>query len=128
MRTINDSVKLRNLGTPFAHLLLAIHNIGVEFAKLTVNRAKIAVELNAHPEILMEPIQLLIRGEYASAYDIVKDFARGKPAMTLAEIREFIVSLRLKDPAKLLAMTPENYRPADYSAQIAEITAQLNKL
>jgi len=127
-RTINDSVKLRNLGTPIAHLILSVHNIETEFAKLVVNNAKIAAELNAHPEILMEPIQLAIRGEFSRAYDIVKDFARGKPTLTLAEIHEFIISLKLKDPAKLLAMTPENYRPADYSAQIAEVKTLFNKI
>ncbi len=110
-RDLSDSTVLRNLGVAFGHSFLGWKSLETGIAKLEVNRAKLAEDLQNHPEILAEAIQTILRktGDTAG-YEKLKKLTRGEK-LTLEKIREFVESLKIPEieKKKLLELTPEKY-------------------
>ena len=79
--------------------------------RLEISRERIVEELSAHPEILGEAIQTLLR-KYGmqDAYEQLKQLQRGQNA-SLQTLREFIKNTDLPDSDKklLLSLEPQNY-------------------
>ena len=110
-RDLSDSTVLRNLGVAFAHTLIALHSLEKGNNKLELNADKMHADLNAHWELLAEPIQTMMRRyQLPNAYAQLKDATRGK-CITQQHIQEFINALNLPAEAKqrLLTLTPTNY-------------------
>ncbi len=79
--------------------------------KIVVNEEKIRADLDAHPEVLTEAIQTILRREGIPAmYEELRDMARGKK-ITMADLHEFINRLPVTDAVRneLLNLTPSNY-------------------
>ncbi len=110
-RDLSDSTVLRNQGVTMAHSLLAIKNILKGLNRLTVNKEKIANELDSHWEVLAEAIQTILRKNgQLDAYEKLKELTRGeKISKTL--IVDFITNLKLpkNDKAFLRSLSPETY-------------------
>lgn len=110
-RDLSDSTVLRNLGVAVAHSLLAYNSLQTGLKKLTVNKEKIAYELNQHWEVLTEVIQTVLR-KYGvqNPYELLKDFSQGK-AIQKQDIKHFIQTLDLPSAAKqeLMELTPATY-------------------
>lgn len=111
-RDLSDSTVLRNLGVGVGYAYLAYHSLVAGLGKLSVNHDQLNSELEAHWEILAEPIQTVMR-RYGiiNAYEQLKEFTRGQ-MITKKMLHEFIkAQTHLPDTQKekLLALTPQTY-------------------
>ena len=110
-RDLSDSTVLRNMGVALGHAVLAQQSLRVGLAKLELNPAAVAADLDEAWEVLAEPIQTVMRRHgMAGAYEKLKSATRGQ-AVTRAALHELIESLELPpdDKARLLALTPAGY-------------------
>lgn len=111
-RDLTDSTVLRNIGVPFAHIILAIRSIEKGLGKLVLNEKKIQDDLEANWAVVAEAIQTILRREnYPNPYEALKELTRGKAAIDKKAIHSFIRSLKISSELKkeLLAITPSSY-------------------
>ena len=110
-RDLTDSTVLRNLGSGFGHVLIALDSLKRGINKLEVNHQVIADDLDANWEVLAEPIQTVMR-RYGveQPYEKLKALTRGH-RINAGIIREFVEKLDIPDSAKqqLIEMTPASY-------------------
>ena len=110
-RDLTDSTVLRNMGVALGYTALACHSLGIGLAKLQLNEAALAEDLDAAWEVLAEPIQTVMR-RYAvpGAYERLKEVTRGK-TVRAEDLHALIRSLEIPDSEKerLLALTPAGY-------------------
>lgn len=119
-RDLSDSTVLRNMAAAFGYALTAYQSVLKGLEKISFDRVSAREELNAHPEVLAEAVQTVLRAAgYKNAYETLRDFTRGKK-MTAALFHEFIEGLAVDGPtkARLRALTLEKY--LGRAAQIAE--------
>lgn len=110
-RDLSDSTVQRSLGMAFGYSLLAYRRIQRGLGKISVNRARLLADLQAHPEVLAEAIQTVLRREgYAEPYEVLKGLSRGRD-LDLAAIHQFIDGLDLDAAVKneLRALSPAAY-------------------
>jgi adenylosuccinate lyase len=110
-RDLSDSTVERGFGTAFGLSLVAYSSIEKGLGKISVNYKKIAEALEAHPEVIAEGVQTILRREGVSGgYDILKAATRGK-SVSLEELHRLIESLDIPTKAReeLLALRPTNY-------------------
>jgi adenylosuccinate lyase len=122
-RDLTDSTVLRNMGVALGYSLLGWVSLAQGVAKLDVDPARLAADLDANWEVLAEPIQTVMR-RYGlpSPYEQLKALTRGKAGMTRAMLHAFIDGLALPDDAKkrLKALTP-----ATYTGRAAELAKRI---
>jgi adenylosuccinate lyase len=110
-RDLTDSTVLRNLGSGFGHVLIALDSLKRGIGKLEVNHAVIAADLDQNWEVLAEPIQTVMR-RYGidQPYEKLKALTRGRKIDATA-IREFVEGLDLPESARqeLIQLTPASY-------------------
>jgi len=111
-RDLTGSTVLRNLGVAFGHMLLACRRTAKGLAKVSPNRERMYDEVIAHPEVLAEAYQTILRRENVKEpYELLKQLTRGKQQITLKDLHEFIehlpISAHIKDELRML--TPETY-------------------
>ena len=110
-RDLTDSTVLRNLGTGFAHSIVAYQATLKGISKLEVNAQGLADELDRNWELLAEPIQTVMR-RYGieNPYEKLKDLTRGK-RVNQQIMADFIDGLDLPQAAKdeMKLLTPANY-------------------
>ena len=119
-RDLTDSTVLRNLGVPFAHLLIAVKSIEKGLGKLELNRDVLAAALEANWMVVAEGIQTVLRREgYPQPYEALKALTRGHRHVGEREIGTFIASLDVDDDVKaeLTAIRPENYVGVAYELE-----------
>lgn len=110
-RDLSDSTVQRNFGTALAHSLIAYRATLKGLSKIAVNEEAIKADLNAHPEVLAEAIQTILRREgVPMPYEKLKEVTRGK-TVTMENLQTFIKNLDVTDSVRkeLQALTPENY-------------------
>lgn len=110
-RDLSDSTIERNFGVAFGHSMIAYLSLEKGIGKLEVNEALMAQELDAHPEVLTEAIQLLLKKHgIENAYEQMKKLSRGAK-VTLEDLHAFIEKVDMPEPEKkrLLALTPATY-------------------
>jgi adenylosuccinate lyase len=111
-RDLTDSTVLRNMGVALGYALLGWIALRQGLAKLEVDAARIAEDLDANWEVLAEPIQTVMRRYgIANPYEQLKALTRGSKGMTRDTLHAFIDGLALPDDAKarLKALTPSTY-------------------
>jgi adenylosuccinate lyase len=110
-RDLTDSTVLRNLGTGFGHVLIALDSLKRGIGKLEINADAMATDLDNNWEVLAEPIQTVMR-RYGieQPYEKLKALTRGQK-IDAETIRVFVESLEMPESAKreLLALTPALY-------------------
>ena len=110
-RDLTDSTVLRNMGVALGYAVLAWDSLARGLAKLEVNEAALAADLDTAWEVLAEPIQTVMR-RYGlpKPYERLKELTRGK-AITREAVAAFIDTLELPQAEKdrLRAMTPGSY-------------------
>ncbi len=119
-RDLSDSTVERNFGAAFGHSLAAYRSVLEGLGRCAPDEAAARAELEAHPEVLAEGIQTILRREKARGpYELLSRFTRGR-TVTAEELREFIRGLELRPSVKreLLDLTPLNY--TGLAAKIAE--------
>lgn len=111
-RDLTDSTVLRNIGVPFAHIILAIKSIEKGLGKLVLNTNALNADLEANWAVVAEAIQTILRREnYPQPYEALKDLTRGKNGINQESIHEFIDGLKVTAAVKkeLKKITPQNY-------------------
>lgn len=111
-RDLTDSTVLRNIGVPFAHVMISLSSIEKGLSKLLLNKEKIDADLAANWAVVAEAIQTILRREnYPNPYEKLKELTRGNHAITQEKIHAFIQTLEVNESVKkeLLAITPFNY-------------------
>lgn len=110
-RDLSDSTVLRNIGSVAGYAVIAYQSLEKGLSKLIPNEAHIEAELHAHPEVLTEAIQTVMRCYgIETAYEQLKALSRGEK-ITLNQLREFIdtLTIPLEEKERLKQLTPENY-------------------
>lgn len=78
-RDLSDSTALRNLGVALGHSLLAWQNLTRGFAQLAPNVQVLDADLDAHWEVLAEPLQHALRlAGRPVPYDQIRQFTQGQ--------------------------------------------------
>jgi len=120
-RDLTDSTVLRNLGVALGHAVLGFTALRQGLAKLDVDPACIAADLDANLEVLAEAIQTVMRRyNLPTPYEQLKALTRGKSGMTREALAAFVDGLALPDDvkARLRALTPSTY--IGLAAQLAK--------
>jgi adenylosuccinate lyase len=111
-RDLTDSTVLRNMGVALGYALLGWVALRQGLAKLEIDAARIAADLDANWEVLAEPIQTVMRRYgIANPYEQLKALTRGKTGMTRESLHAFVDGLALPPDARarLKALTPATY-------------------
>jgi len=106
-RDLSDSTVQRNIGVAFGYHVLAASSLLKGIGKLSVDRAALKRELDSHPEVLAEAIQILLRKHgVPGAYEQLKKLTRGA-AVTRASLLAFVETLPLtRDEKRRLRAWP----------------------
>src|SRR5699024_8363858 len=87
-RDLSDSTVKRNVGTAFAHCLIAYRKTETGLSKVVPNEQHMRADLESNPEVIGEAVQTILRREgHTDAYERVKDLTRGRRT-DLADFRE----------------------------------------
>ena len=111
-RDLTDSTVLRNVGVPFAHILISLQSIQKGLGKLLLNKQAIEKDLEEAWPVVAEGIQTILRREgYPEPYEALKALTRTNEQITEKSIREFIKTLNVSENVKeeLKAITPQSY-------------------
>jgi adenylosuccinate lyase len=111
-RDLTDSTVLRNIGVPFAHIILATKSIEKGLDKLVLNDEKIYNDLDNNWAVVAEAIQTVLRREnYPQPYEALKALTRGKNGITKQTMHQFIDGLKISATLKkeLKKISPHNY-------------------
>lgn len=111
-RDLTDSTVLRNVGVPFAHILIAIQSSLKGIGKLLLNEKAISADLDKCWAVVAEGIQTILRREgYPNPYETLKALTRTNEGITEKSIKNFIETLNVSESVKaeLRAITPHNY-------------------
>jgi adenylosuccinate lyase len=96
-RDLSDSTVQRNIGVAFGYQLLAVLSLRKGLSKVSPDKARIQQELDAHPEVFAEAIQMVLRKHGVSgAYEKLKALTRGEK-VTKESLRAFIRELRIPE-------------------------------
>ncbi|MEG1564113.1 MAG: adenylosuccinate lyase [Bacteroides sp.] len=111
-RDLTDSTVLRNVGTPFGHIIIAIQSSLKGLRKLLLNEPAICRDLDNCWSVVAEAIQTILRREaYPHPYEALKALTRTNQAITQSAIKEFIEELNVSEEVKkeLRVITPHTY-------------------
>ena len=111
-RDLTDSTVLRNIGVPFAHILVAFKSIVNGIEKLKINEKKIYSDLENNWSVVAEAIQTILRREnFSNPYELLKGLTRSNNHITKNTIHKFLDTLDLNETLKkeLKSITPFNY-------------------
>ncbi|GHT51759.1 adenylosuccinate lyase [Bacteroidia bacterium] len=111
-RDLTDSTVLRNVGMPFAHILIATQSLQKGLGKLLLNKEVILSDLDNAWAVVAEGIQTILRREgYPQPYEALKALTRTNEGITEKAIHQFIDTLQVNESVKaeLQAITPQNY-------------------
>ena len=111
-RDLTDSTVLRNIGTPFGHMMISLASTTKGLDKLELNESKIKADLEQNWAVLAEPIQTILRREkYPNPYEALKELTRTNGTIDKEKIHDFIDNLEVNKLVKdeLKKLTPHNY-------------------
>lgn len=110
-RDLSDSTVERNFGAALGHSLAAYKSVLEGLSRSEPDPEAARAELLAHPEVVAEGVQTVLRREGAAgAYEKLKEFTRGRE-VTAAGLARFMNGLDLKPAVKaeLRRLTPLTY-------------------
>ena len=100
-RDLTDSTVLRNIGVPFAHILVAFKSIVNGIEKLKINEKKINSDLENNWSVVAEAIQTILRREnFSNPYEVLKGLTRTNNHITKNTIHKFLDTLELNETLK----------------------------
>ena len=110
-RDLSDSTVKRNIGAACAHCLIGYRKTETGLGKVVPNEVVMREDLDAHPELIGEAIQTILRREGdTEAYERVKALTRGRD-VTLADFRKLFDDLDVDEAVRqeLRALSPATY-------------------
>jgi adenylosuccinate lyase len=111
-RDLSDSTVSRNIGTPFAHSLIAYESIIRGLNKLIINEKAIIDDLNRNAVVIAEAIQTILRREgVPNAYELLRNLTRTNKTPDIDHLRQWIKKLPIDQRVidELLLISPESY-------------------
>lgn len=111
-RDLTDSTVLRNIGVPFAHMVIALKSLEKGIGKLVLNEQKLNEDLENNWAVVAEAIQTILRREnYPAPYEALKALTRGNGSINKESIHQFVEGLSVPATVKkeLKKITPQNY-------------------
>jgi adenylosuccinate lyase len=111
-RDLSDSTVLRNIGVPFAHVLISFESILKGLNKIYINHDKINQDLEENWIVVSEAIQTILRREgYKNPYEVMKELTRKNSKIDKDFLHTFIDKLKINDKIKkeLKQISPYNY-------------------
>ena len=102
---------MRNIGTCFGYINIALNSLLKGLNKLELNNEKLIDDLNDSWEVITEAIQTIIRkNNIPSGYELMKKLSRGKD-LNRSDLIEFIENMEVPQDEKqrLLELTPHSY-------------------
>jgi adenylosuccinate lyase len=120
-RDLSDSTVERSFGTAFGYSYLAYVSLLDGLTRISVNEKLILEELMAHPEIIAEAIQTVLRREkYPIPYEALKELTRGKE-VTMTDFEAFIDILKVSPKIKLEL---KKFNPLTYTGLASQIAGK----
>ena len=110
-RDLTDSTIMRNIGTCFGYMNIALSSLQKGLNKLELNDQRLKEDLSKSWEILTEAIQTIIRkNNIPNGYELMKKLSRGKD-INEKNLMEFINTMDVpsEDKKRLLQLTPQSY-------------------
>ena len=110
-RDLTDSTVMRNIGTCFGYMNIALNSLLKGLDKLELNNEKLIEDLNDSWEVLTEAIQTIIRkNNIPNGYELMKKLSRGKN-LNRSDLMKFIENMEVPQDEKqrLLELTPLSY-------------------
>ena len=110
-RDLTDSTIMRNIGTCFGYMNIALSSLQKGLNKLELNDQRLKEDLSKSWEILTEAIQTIIRkNNIPNGYELMKKLSRGKD-INEKNLIEFINTMNVpsEDKKRLLQLTPQSY-------------------
>ncbi|PIU19649.1 MAG: adenylosuccinate lyase, partial [Elusimicrobia bacterium CG08_land_8_20_14_0_20_59_10] len=110
-RDLSDSTVERNFGAAFGHCLVAYKAVMTGLSRVSVGEDAARRELKAHPEVVAEGLQTILRREKAAEpYERLSKLTRGR-RVTAGDLAGFIDGLKLKPSVKaeLKRLSPLTY-------------------
>ncbi len=111
-RDLTDSTVSRNMGVPFAHMMIGLRSLIRGLEKVIVRPEVFDQDLENHWAVVAEAIQTILRREaYPNPYEALKALTRTNDAITAKSMADFIDGLDVSDSVKmeLKQITPQNY-------------------
>ena len=110
-RDLTDSTIMRNIGTCFGYMNIALSSLQKGLNKLELNDQRLKEDLSNSWEVLTEAIQTIIRkNNIPNGYELMKKLSRGKD-IDEKNLMEFINTMDVpsEDKKRLLQLTPQSY-------------------
>ena len=110
-RDLTDSTIMRNIGTCFGYMNIALSSLQKGLNKLELNDQRLKEDLSNSWEVLTEAIQTIIRkNNIPNGYELMKKLSRGKD-IDEKNLVEFIniMDVPSEDKKRLLQLTPQSY-------------------
>jgi adenylosuccinate lyase len=96
-RDLTDSTVQRNIGVAFGYHLLALQSLAKGLGKLQLDKNALRRELDAHPELIAEAIQTVLRKNgVPGGYEMMKKLTRGTH-VDRGTFEKFIKSLKVPE-------------------------------
>jgi adenylosuccinate lyase len=111
---------MRNIGTCFGYMNIALNSLEKGLNKLEINNVKLEEDLDKSWEVLTEAIQTVIRkNNIPDGYELMKDLSRGKD-ITQTDLVKFINNMNVpsNEKVRLLKLTPASY--IGYAADLSK--------
>jgi len=111
-RDLTDSTVSRNMGMPFAHMMIGLRSLLRGLDKVIVRPEVFEQDLENHWAVVAEAIQTILRREaYPNPYEALKALTRTNASISAKSIADFIDSLAVSDAVKteLKQISPHNY-------------------
>jgi adenylosuccinate lyase len=110
-RDLTDSTIMRNIGSSFGYINLAMYSLLKGLNKLEINKIKLKQDLDDSWEVLTEAIQTVIRkNNIPNGYELMKKLSRGKKIYK-KDLVKFIdeMDVPYDDKQSLSKLTPSSY-------------------
>ena len=110
-RDLTDSTIMRNIGTCFGYMNIALSSLQKGLNKLELNDQRLKEDLSNSWEVLTEAIQTIIRkNNIPNGYELMKKLSRGKD-IDEKNLVDFINTMDVpsEDKKRLLQLTPQSY-------------------
>ena len=110
-RDLTDSTIMRNIGSSFGYINLAMYSLLKGLNKLEINKIKLKQDLDDSWEVLTEAIQTVIRkNNIPNGYELMKKLSRGKKIYK-KDLVKFIdeMDVPYDDKQSLSKLTPSLY-------------------
>ena len=110
-RDLSDSTVMRNIGTSFGYSLVGYKSLLKGLGKISFNEERAQQEINEHPEILTEAIQVVLKKEgIKNGYEIMKNLSQN----TNFDMDKVIILLESAKVNKKTIDYIKNLKPSEY--------------